>query len=157
MRLPDSVIHLIKRFVGHLAATPLTPVEAEQVSLTLSESLADLFFTMTVADQRHAFDVYVRTGSDPQLAETALMHDIGKVAAPIGPISRSLVTVLSACHVPVEGSWAIYRDHGPIGAEMLAATGASEFTVTFTRTHPGPAPEGLDAELWMRLASADRI
>lgn len=125
--------------------------------MVLSESLADLFFIMTVADQRHAFDVHVRTGSDPLLAETALMHDIGKVAAPIGPVSRSLVTVLAACHVPVAGSWAIYRDHAPIGAEMLAATGASDFTVTFTRTHPGPAPQALDAESWRRLAAADRI
>ncbi len=151
------MIHLIKRFIGHLTATPLTPTEAEQVSALLSPSLADLFFTMTVADQRHAFDVHMRAGSDPRLAETALMHDIGKVAAPIGPVSRSCVTVLVACHIPVAGTWAIYRDHGPIGAEMLAVAGASDFTVLFTRTYPDPAPQGIDAESWERLAAADRI
>ncbi len=125
--------------------------------MLLPEPLADLFFTMTVADQRHAFDVYLRTGGDPRLAEAALMHDIGKVAAPIGPLTRSFATVLAACHVPLTGSWAIYRDHGPIGAEMLAAVGASDFTVTFTRTHPDPPPAGINTDSWERLAQADRL
>ncbi|KAA3637074.1 MAG: hypothetical protein DWP92_08555 [Armatimonadetes bacterium] len=151
------MVHLIKRFAGHLTATPLTASEATEVSGLLAEPLADLFFAMAEADQRHAFDVYVRTGRDPLLAETALMHDVGKVAAPMGPVSRSFATVATACRIPVGGSWAIYRDHGPIGAEMLATAGATEFTVAFTQTHPGPAPHGFDADAWERLAAADQI
>lgn len=151
------MIHLVKRFFGHLRAAALGPDEVDQVSLVLAGPLADLFWAMGVADQRHAFEVYLRTGSDPDLAETALLHDVGKTRAPRGSVIRSLVTVLVACRVPVTGSWAVYRDHALIGADMLAVAGASAFTVAFTRTHPGPPTPGVDPDAWERLAAADRV
>jgi len=151
------VIHLIKRFFGHLRAEPLRRDEVDEVSRLLSGPLADLFWGMGVADQRHAFEVYRRTGSDPQLAETALLHDVGKTDAPRGSVSRAVVTVLVACRIPVFGSWAVYRDHARIGADMLTGAGASTFTVAFTRTHPGVPVPGVDADAWERLAAADRV
>jgi predicted HD phosphohydrolase len=149
--------HLLRRFVGHLRAKPLTEVEAGEVRERLGERLAELFFTMVPGDQRHAFDVYRRSGADEVVGVAALMHDVGKTVAPSGAIARSLATVASALGLPLRGSWATYRDHAAIGATMLEEAGADTFAIAFTRGHPGIPPAGIDAEAWERLASADDV
>ncbi|MDA2978381.1 MAG: HD domain-containing protein [Actinomycetota bacterium] len=149
--------HLIRRFFGHIRARSLTESEAETVRKCLSDAMAKLFFTMVPADQRHAFDVYQRSGSESTTSTAALMHDIGKTVAPAGAFARSLATAASAVGMPLRGSWAKYRDHGEIGAKMLEEVGADSFAVAFTRGHPGKPPVGVSIEAWERLAAADDV
>lgn len=152
-----NVLHLARRFFGHVRAKPLTDDEAEAVRDRLDEQLASLFFTMVVPDQRHAFDVYERSGPDNSIAVAALMHDIGKSAAPLGAMARAFATLGSAIHIPLRGAWAMYRDHAAIGAAMLQEAGADPFAIAFAKGHPGAPPEGVDADAWWRLAAADHI
>lgn len=101
-------------------------------------------------------EVAQRAG-DPAIVEAALLHDVGKSAAPIGAFARSLATVASALRIPVTGSWRLYRDHGEIGAAMLESAGANPLTVAFARFHPGPPPTGISTDRWHALEDADDI
>lgn len=149
-----QLVHLVKRFTGYVRAKPLQPHERDEVAGLLPSELADLFFSMQPEDQRHALDVYRRADSQ-DLAQAALLHDVGKSISRIGPISRSLATVADALHLPVKGGWRLYLDHGAIGADLLEVAGADDLAVEFTRNHPGPVPHGTDPDAWHRLTNAD--
>ena len=111
---------------------------------------------MNDADQRHAVEVAERTGTE-LLAEAALLHDVGKAAAGIGAIERSLATVIGALSIPVSGSWKTYLEHGEVGAAMLEKVGAEPLTIAFARFHPGPAPPGISEDDWLTLEAADDL
>lgn len=151
------MFHLIRRFFGHLTAKPLNEAEFQAVAGALPDGLLQLFDTMSVADKRHSLDVWDRTGRDPALAEAALLHDVGKTGGIKGAVPRSVATVLGAMRVPMHGRWAIYRDHGPIGADLLTVHGATELAIGFARHHPDHPPAGYDAAAWNRLLAADDI
>ena len=154
-----QLAHLARRFVGHVRARPLSPAEQDDVSAALPAELATLFFRQSAADQRHAVIVAGRLRAqrpdDDDAFAAALVHDVGKADAPIGPIQRSLATTLEAAHLPLPPSWQRYRRHGEIGAQALEAAGAPLIAVTFARHHPGPAPAGVDADAWLALTDAD--
>ncbi|MDJ0962208.1 MAG: hypothetical protein QNJ88_16265 [Acidimicrobiia bacterium] len=153
--------HLVRRFFGHLRATPLSPGEQDLVADALSPELAQLFHRQSPPDQRHAFDVARRVRSalptDDAAFSAALLHDVGKAVAAIGPIARSLATVFDALRIPMPAHWRSYRNHGAIGADALTAAGAPTLAVVFARHHPGPAPEGIDPDVWNALVAADNV
>jgi hypothetical protein len=151
--------HLVRRFFGHVRARPLGPREQATVRKRLEPALADWFFRQHPADQRHAWDVAERTAArrphDAVAIVAALMHDIGKVDAGLGAVSRSLATIAGALRLPLRGRWLRYREHGRRGAEILEGCNADDLVVAFARHHPGPAPAGIDPVAWADLASAD--
>ena len=151
--------HLVRRFFGHLGAGPLTPQEQDIVADALPPELAALFYRQPVPDQRHAFDVALRVRAmlptDGEAFAAALLHDVGKATASIGPVARSFATVLAALGLPMSSRWRTYRDHGRLGANALTAAGASDLAVAFARHHPGPVPDGIDASVWEALEAAD--
>ncbi|MEZ5176102.1 MAG: hypothetical protein R2823_07840 [Acidimicrobiia bacterium] len=150
------MFHLARRFFAHLRATVLSDDERAEVLSVLSPELADLFFGMCHGDQRHAYEVYRGVGAEPCLAEAALLHDIGKTGTPCSGFVRALITVITFVGVPVHGSWARYRDHGTLGADLLEASGADAVAIAFTRHHPGPRPDSVDSRAWNLLERADR-
>jgi hypothetical protein len=153
------VWHLIRRFFGYLRAAPLTPHEQDLVADALAPRLSALFYRQPTPDQRHAFEVALRVKdtlpADADAFTAALLHDVGKTTASLGPVARSLATVLAALGLPMSSRWASYRDHGRLGAEALRAAGAPDLAVAFSRHHPGPVPDGVDATVWHALEAAD--
>ncbi|MEN8040364.1 MAG: hypothetical protein ABFR95_02575 [Actinomycetota bacterium] len=150
-------MHLIRRFFGFLTASPLDPAEQREVRGILRPDLAREFFLQRPEDQRHALDVLRAVGGHDDLAEAALMHDIGKTASDLGAIGRSLATIWSALGFTPRGRWLTYVDHGEIGATLLEQLGAGDLTVAFARFHPGPPPPGVDTRSWHLLESADNV
>lgn len=149
------MLHLVRRFFGFLTARPLTPQEQIFINRVLTTDLQRLFYTQRVEDQRHALDVVSRVPDTPELVEAALMHDIGKTRIRLGAIGRALATMWFATSLPVWGQWLTYRDHGPIGADLLEANGGRALAVSFARYHPGEPPTPFDRSLWTSLAMAD--
>lgn len=149
------MLHLVRRFLGFLTARPLSPAEQLFVSNSISGDLRRLFYTQRLEDQRHAVDVASRVPNDPTLLEAALLHDIGKTRVHLGAIQRSLATMWSMTSLPIWGEWLSYRDHGPIGADLIEAHGAGTLAVSFTRYHPGEPPASCDRSHWISLERAD--
>jgi len=149
------VVHLVRRFFGFLTATPLSPMEQDEIHDALPSRLVRLFFSQRTEDQRHALDVRSRVGDEPVLVQAALLHDVGKIDSDLGAIGRSLATIWSTTSLPIWGRWQAYLDHGRLGADLLESHGADELAVAFTRYHPGAVPKGFDAVRWKLLSSAD--
>ncbi len=156
----SEVAHLVRRFFGFLAATPPSPSEQRFVHDHLAPAEARVFWEQRPEDQRHAIDVARRVAAaaddDDELIRAALLHDVGKAAAPIGALRRSVATVLDVVGLPLPRAMATYRDHGRLGAERLERVGADGIVVAFASHHPGPPPAGYDQDRWAILLSADR-
>jgi hypothetical protein len=155
----DQAGHLVGRFFGHVRAEPPGPEDQAFVRDHLDGVCAGLFWSQAFPDQRHAVDVARRVlaalPDDPGAVEAALLHDIGKLQANIGAVSRSIATVLDSVGMPMTTRMRSYRDHGRRGAVALEEAGCGPLAVAFARHHPGPAPAGTDSARWKVLIDAD--
>ncbi len=151
--------HLVRRFFGHVFARPLGPAEQDFVDQHLSQPCAELFWLQSDADQRHAFKggrrVAVVLPDDAEAIEAALLHDVGKCKPYIGPVARSIATILDLFRLPMTKSMWAYRDHGRLGAEQLEEAGCGRLAVEFARHHAESTIEGADAQRWQVLYEAD--
>ena len=134
-----STGHLVRRFFGSLTATRLSAHEVETVRQILLPAEATLFFEFGPADQRHAmavlgrFDVLQPTA--PLAARrAALLHDIGKVRAPLGTFARVLATLFG----PRTVKFAEYLDHERHGVELLRNAASDSETLALLRGEGDP-------------------
>ena len=131
--------HYARRFFGFFRLQPLSPSEQDVVASELSRDEAALFWSMQSEDQRHCFDmarcVHRRLPGDREAIRAALLHDVGKSQAQLGPVMRSVATVAGHMHLPMTAAMRHYWNHGPHGAFALADAGSSDFVVEFARDH----------------------
>ena len=158
MRIARQVRHLVVRFFGVLRSTPLSPRDQDEVSALLGERAADLFWQQDPIDQRHAYQVALRVrerlGVHLTAVTASLLDEVGKRHSSLGPIGRSLATVLGALRLPVPSDWRRYLDHGELGAADLSAIGADALSVAFAA---GRLEDRAVAspEVWDALVAAD--
>ncbi|MCP4308132.1 MAG: hypothetical protein GY926_26755 [bacterium] len=158
MTVLRHVRHLVSRFFGVITSQRLGPGAQDEVNAILAPDAAKLFWEQASIDQRHSFDVAQRVrdslGEDRAALQAALLHDVGKRHSSLGPVTRSLATVLDAAHLPMPAQWRRYRGHGPLGAADLAAIGADPLTVAFARGSV-VSTEAIDQVAWDALLAAD--
>lgn len=154
-----KVRHLVGRFFGHVFARPLSPAEQAFVDAHLSGPCAELFWLQSDPDQRHAFTAAVRVDArlpgDGDAIEAALLHDIGKSSPYVGPVSRSIATILDLARLPMTKNMWAYRDHGRLGAMQLEEAGCGRLAIEFARHHSTEEIDDADAERWKVLYEAD--
>ncbi len=150
--------HLTARFFDVVTAPPLDRRERTTVSGWLRGANEETaFFGQSHADQRHGYSAaLVVMRANPEridLARAALLHDIGKRHAGLGPLGRVAASVAMRLRFPLRRRWALYRDHGPLAAAELA--GAEPVVVEFARTHHGERPAAISPQEWDLLVRAD--
>jgi putative nucleotidyltransferase with HDIG domain len=133
------LFHLAKRFFGSLSRRE-PDVEAQEWVLTqLNVGERELWSRMSAADRRHAIGVaervleMLREEATRPVVAAALLHDVGKVDAQIGPVGRALATVIDRRTGP--SRFARYRRHDQIGAAMLDRAESDPLTIAWTREH----------------------
>ena len=133
-----------------LAALTVRVSEADlaEADACLPPDARSLFRRMPLDGQAHALRVMrdlVRAGhTHSSLLAAALLHDAGKSAARITPLTRSIFVVVErvaprrlACW-PSTGwrrPFAALRDHPRVGAEWARAAGCDELTVSLIARH----------------------
>jgi len=143
------------RQVAIRAVTRREPLGSGLVASVLPPKGLALFGRMSTGDQRHALCVLdaLRAGETcrRELAEAALLHDVGKADSGLTMAHRSVAVILGAlcpralerlaCPEPRSWRYAFYvhLHHGEIGAEQCAAIGCDPLTVYLVRHHDGRA------------------
>jgi hypothetical protein len=167
--------HLVRRFLGSLWPGGPAPGDEAWAEAALVPGEVALWRRMSGADRRHAVGVARRAAAElgaeageageaavtrPVLA-AALLHDVGKVSSGLGPVRRSLATVLSWVVgrdrlAAGDGRFARYLRHDALGADLLADAGSDPLTVTWAREHHLPEPRWtLPPPIAHALKSAD--
>lgn len=154
-----NIFHLAARFVDFVTARPLTPEELKMVDGWLrTDAERSAFFSQPDPDQRHglesARDVALRVPDRVDLVRAALLHDIGKRHSALGAIGRVVATLALVLRLPLSPRFALYRDHGSVGAAELAD--AEPVVVAFARHHQGKRPPEVSPADWAVLAGSDR-
>lgn len=157
--MPGTWGHLTARFFDVVTARPLTRGEAEAVERWLAEGPARrAFFAQPVADQRHGFaaalQVLATDSSRLDLVRAALLHDVGKRHARLGPLGRVVASFAQRLRLPLTSRMALYRDHGTLAAAELAEQ--ERVVADFARHHHGVRPPSIPAGEWKTLVAADR-
>jgi hypothetical protein len=170
-----QVGHLVRRFFGALSTTAPSVEDAAWADAMLTGPERAAFAEMANHDRRHAIGVARRAlaalgpDADDDVAAAALLHDVGKVPAGLGPVGRARATVrillLGRDRVRrgVAGGdrsrrVAIYADHAGLGAAGLRARGARPRVAGWAEVHHDPArwsASGFDARTTAALAAAD--
>lgn len=138
----------------------LSPHEQQFVAGLLRPGEVTLFWDQPIADVRHAHDcavhVHQQRPGRPDLVRAALLHDVAKQRARLGPIGRSVATILRYLGIRGSDRHDSYNRHADEGADLLAAAGAEAMVVTYTRHHHQERPDGFDAGDWALLVEADQ-
>ncbi len=156
------------------------PEDLELVREILSPQLAALFFRMQPSEQVHSLIVLsklVEQGEhDRDLLVAALLHDVGKIQAPLHLWERGWVVLLKAAvpdlvekwgsqPLPADGkavwwkrSLQVALQHPAWGAELVRQAGASSQVQVLIRYHqhqPGEHLNEQDNRLLIKLQSVD--
>ena len=112
--------HLAKRTWSSYRAQPLSEGEQDEVGDILLPAEQELWARFQVEDQRHSYIVMKRFqqllphATHPQL-RAALLHDIGKINAPLSTTLRVIATFVG----PRTASFRAYHDHEQLGLQLL--------------------------------------
>lgn len=159
----SQALHLAKRFAGSLRpGGPSAADEAWAASL-LNEGEQALWRRMSGPDRRHAVLVaravaQSPVASAPGVLPAALLHDVGKVEAGLGTVSRVAATLARPWG---RAAWAPdrfrrYYEHPRRGADLLAAAGSHPTTVAWALEHHLPRRAWtVPAEVGRVLKAAD--
>lgn len=159
----DHLGHLVRRFAGSLSRRPPDPAAEGAAVSQLSAGEQVLWRRMSLADRRHAIEVWQRARAISALATTdravaagVLLHDVGKIDAGLGTAQRVAATVWSAVRGERaqhgSGRWARYLRHEEIGAAMVRTAGSDPLTVALVARD-----DSLRDELRSLLERADDI
>lgn len=156
----STMLHLTRRFFGWWRDDRPDPETQLWIGTCLGPDEARLFWEQPVQDQAHAAAVGAfvarRQPERHDLISAALLHDVGKAVSRLGPVRRSIATVLAGFRLPMSHRLAAYRNHGSIGAGMLEVVQAPAIAIAFARDHGNArAPDGVAPADWALLREAD--
>ncbi|MFZ4515537.1 MAG: hypothetical protein ACOYN3_04430 [Acidimicrobiia bacterium] len=150
------MLHLARRYVRSFRPGNAPSVDLAWARGLLKPEILALFDRLPVFDQRHGVEsaraaqqalIELGTEDPGPFIVAALVHDVGKFDAHLGPTRRAFATVVgSIAGRSRTAAWAMrtqgwrarvgrYIEHDVIGAQALAAVGAPSVAVQWAATH----------------------
>lgn len=158
--MPGSWSHLAARFFDVVTAARLDEREEALLNTWLRPVERALFLAQSPADQRHGWECGAEVAAvvpdRPDLIRAALLHDVGKRHASLGPVGRVIASVVIRLSRWRPGRIGLYAAHGSVAATELGELGAEPVVVAFARHHHEERPESIPAWEWSLLVAADR-
>ncbi len=159
-----SAPHLVGRFFTSLRPRPPSAADLAWVQDALAPGEWDLWCRLDTADRVEAIATARRLAPeyahDARWRAAALLHDVGKADAHLGPCGRAAATVVGWRRDPalVRGRFGTYLRHPDVGAAALDAAGARPETTAWAALHHRPerfADCAIPPEVCEALARAD--
>ncbi len=171
----STAAYRARQFFLALRAQPLTADELAPVRSILTPDQMNLFLQMQHSEQRHALNVlHTIQGwgeTDPDLLTAALLHDVGKIRAPLRLWERVLI-VLGQTFAPRRvAAWGeaspqgwrrpfvVAEQHPAWGGELASEAGTSPGAVSLILHHQSAEPasraDSREARLLQILQEAD--
>lgn len=170
--------HLVARFAGSLLARPVSADDLRWVGEVLARAELRLWLRMSRADQRESVRVAraaqraLGVDAQPEWLAAALLHDVGKTDAALGPYRRAVATVAGTVAPAMVPAWresasgftrrvGLYLDHAAIGEQKVLLAGGRPAVATWARVHHDETRwqeagvAGMPAEICRILARAD--
>jgi hypothetical protein len=165
----------VTRFAESVRPRPISDADLAWVRSVLTDAEADVWEEQSRADRAESLAVARRTqqalgADDGPFVAAALLHDVGKTRADLGPFGRSVATVVAAVvgHRRAR-SWASqprgwrrkvgqYIAHDDLGAAELRQAGARAEAIEWARVHHRRAlwsGGAISPEVAIVLAEAD--
>ena len=165
----------LRQFWQALFAKP-TPAGLAPARALLSPAQMALFSQLQPSEQVHALQVLSRLAAQgetqPDLLVAALLHDIGKLRAPLRPWERASVVLgkrlfparvqrWGAASQPQDGwrrAFVAAQQHPAWGAALARSAGVSLLTEALIRRHqqpPAPGADSLEDNLLRKLQAVD--
>jgi cell wall-associated NlpC family hydrolase len=161
--------HLARRFVRALRPPTPGPADEAWVRSLLRPQEHALWAAQATVDRAHTIAVARAVARDAAtaavagpppgwLVPAALLHDVGKADAALGPIGRALATGLELVGLDrAPGRLGRYLRYPETGAAQLRAAGADPLVVDWAREHHAPPASWTVPAPWAALlAAADR-
>lgn len=167
-----GAIYRLSQFIHAYLDRP-SPQDLHHAARFLPEPMMALFGQMGRHEQAHGLRV-LRTlqdegVKDPDLLAAALLHDVGKLRAPLSPIEKALLVLAKRLAPEKVVRWgqgdargwrkpfAVHLRHADWGASMVAAAGGSKRLIDLIRLHhtPPPSTSGRDSARLTALQRAD--
>jgi hypothetical protein len=170
--------HLAARFAASIVPVPVRASDASWVEGILAAGELALWHQMSRPDRVEGVRVARRTANalgpgepsdqhDDWLA-AALLHDVGKLDARLGPYRRAVATIAGRAAPGMTGAWrestgftrrvGLYLDHAALGADRIRIAGGREVAARWAAAHHDPsrwAATGIPLAVCRALATAD--
>lgn len=168
--------HYLRRFLDSWSQRAPIPADEAWIRSLCTPAEYALYARLSNQDRRHlaettrAVEQELGPGTDPVWLRASVLHDVGKHAADLGVIGRSIATVVAVVggRTRVAG-WADrrgwrgrigrYERHGEIGADELRAAGSPDAVAEWSALHHHPErfrSSTIPAEVLAVLIAADR-
>jgi len=151
----SHALHLTRRFFGALWPGPPRARELDWVADVLHPDEYILFRRLPNHDQRHLIRVARRVQStlaqtehadDTRWLAAALLHDVGKHDARLGPYGRAVATICGRLGGPeMPYAWSgqrgftrrvgLYLRHGELGSDMIRLAHGREEAALWSEAH----------------------
>ena len=168
MRWTERAGYRAQQFFRRLAVGARTLNDGPAESL-LPESAYALFASMPLGDQQHGLCVLARLSQAgdvaPELAQAALLHDVGKAGAGLSLAYRVAIVVMEALcpsHLVrlsaprphgLRCPFHVHLHHAEIGAALCEQAGCSALTVRLVQLHKDHTSTDLDDRMGGLLAA----
>jgi putative nucleotidyltransferase with HDIG domain len=170
--MTKRIRYRVRQFFRALTAR-VSDEEVGRATRALTPEAQSLFRRQATQDQRHALAVYhtlQQAGhEDPHLLAAALLHDVGKAAARLSVIHRSIIVLLGRFAPALlarlsqgEPGWwnrpfVVHARHAEVGARWAEEAGCSPLTIALIRRHEEEPAAGQTEEdrLLAALQTAD--
>jgi hypothetical protein len=174
----SRILYRSRQFWQAISSTRSSEQDLEQVHSILTDPEAELFLRMQASEQTHSLRLLNQLTDQGEenldLHKAALLHDVGKIRAPLRTWERVMIVVVQGiCKDCVSrwGSSEIYslekspgwrrafivaEQHPAWGADLAAKCGAAPLTVSLIARHQEQLPQGANSmeEILLRKLQA---
>ena len=163
----SRILYRSRQFWQAISSTRSSEQDLEQVHRILTDPEAELFLRMQASEQAHSLRLLNQLTDqgeeNPDLLKAALLHDVGKIRAPLRTWERVMIVIVKGICKDCVSRWGngetnslensrgwrrafiIAEQHPAWGADLAAKCGTSPLAISLIARHQDQLPQGANS------------